>query len=193
VTLINADHVIDAIALRHSEEQRSGAVQAVRAVWMSIAEHLDPEEQVAILFALSPLTVAVGSPGYRVALARVASAAYPSMAPAAAASRFRTVLRRKGVRSVLAEMRAEESIHALASRAQVRSIAFDLARAAPVPEWEPKDQIAHNRMRLTALAQLVALDDLAARPAPDDDREGSERVADPRKNLVDRLAKLVHR
>ena len=199
MTQTSADAVIDTLA------NRTGAVdhglrENLRAIWGGVAADLKPEEACVVLWALHPGAI-VGASGHREAMVRLARAMYPTDAPGRAVSRLRRVMARPSVKSVIDAMRAEETLFALAQRGTVREMLATMALTPPptvtasdenggeIGVWEPKDVIAHMRVRLTAAQQWTKLDGLDAPPPAAEVTE--TEPAERRKRLLDKVKALI--
>lgn len=190
MSTIDASAVFEAIARRSSPDQPGDLRDALLEIWGSVAEDLTPEEGVVALWCISPQSFAVGSTGHRAQRLAVARAIYPEQEPRRAVSRLRSVMRRASVRAVVDAIRAEDALYALASRDRIRAMLWEIAAERPPVEYEPKDVAAHNRNRLAALKDLVALDRLADPPP---ERPALEEKDAPRKKVLTRLAALCQR
>ena len=187
MTEINADAVIDAVAKRAGDvdhELRS----SMRAIWEGVASDLKPEEACVVIWAINPGAV-IGTSSHRQALARLARAMYPADAPGRAVSRLRRVMARPSVRAVIDAMRTEEALFAVSQRGKIRGMLAEMSMSSAPSDSEPKDIVAHNRVRLAAMQQWVKLDGLDAPPpiAETADAEPAER----RKKLLDKVKALI--
>jgi hypothetical protein len=191
VTTISADAAISALARSSGGSEAETLRAALLEIWGSVVGIIEPEEQAAVLYVISPQTCSVGSANDRARRAAVAASLYPSETPAKAVARFRRVLGRASVRAVIDAMLAEQTLHKLASRDRVREALWSIAMEKPPTgndAWEPKDIAALTRNRLSALKDIVALD-LLAEPAP----PLALKEADPdegRNKLLTRLGRL---
>ncbi len=190
--IISADDAIEAVARRSGGADAAALRESLLEIWGSVAGDLDGEEANAVLFALTPQVYSVGSANHRAARLAVAKSLYPSETPAKAVARFRRVMARSSVRAVIDALRAEETLYKMSSRSRVRELLWEIATERPPTgedsPYEPKDIAAHNRNRLAALKDLVALD-LLAEPAPAPAL--AEAAPDAgRKKLLTRLGKV---
>lgn len=190
MTLLRQSDVIEAMASRHLPEARRAVGEAIGDAWLSLAGDLTPEEQAAVMWAISPLAVAPGGVSHRAHFAAVAGSLYPDMERSKAAARLRGVLRRPLVVAALAAIRAEDTTYLVAERAFVREVAFEIAAERAPVDYEPKDRIAHNKARLAAADFLVRLDALGPETAPPPPPSEAGAL---REKLVDRVRKLVHK
>lgn len=185
---IHLDAAMQAIACRHRGAASADMLAGLLEIWGSVAADLRPEEAVAVVWSVAPSAFVVGSSKHRRQRQEVAAALYPDVSATVAVGRFRAVLRRPAVRSTIDALRGEETLHVLGERAKVRAQLWEIAMSAPPAGSEPKDEIAHTKVRMVALAQLRAMDGLDERPAALAPSAGP--LDDVRKKVLDRLGRL---
>lgn len=183
---IHVDEVLNAVAKRSGGG--TGLVESLREIWHTVAGDLQPEEAIAVLWAVHPSALVVGTTEHAAQRTAVARSLYPSKSPTQAVASFRRVLQRPAVRATIDALRAEESLHAIGQRARVRQELWDMVSTRLPDGADPKDIIAHNRLRREALKDLVALDGLATQPPPLPPRKES---GEGRKKLLDKLKAIA--
>lgn len=185
---IHLDAVMQAIARRHRGGATDDLIAAMHEILWSVAPDLKGEEFFAVVWSVVPSAFVIGSSEHRRHRQEVAAALYPDVTPQVAAGRFRSVLRRPAVRSTIEALRAEEMLHVVGERVKVREQLWAIAMSAPPGGSEPKDEIAHTKARMAALAQLRAMDGLDERPTAAPASAGT--LVDVRKKVLDRLSRL---
>ena len=189
MTEIHADAAIGALARRSGGEQAAELRASLLEIWGSVAGDLDPEEAAAVLWCVSPQSFALGSSGHRAARLEFAKALYPERSPSLAVRRLRSVMRRAAVRATVDALRGEETLYALAQRDRIRADIWALAESKPPADAEPKDIVAHMKVRLAAYDRLIKLDALDRRY--DEAPVVAEKKTDGRKKALDLLGRVA--